>query len=68
MAKNLKDMVVSQVEACYGPSRSYFGKFDVLQLKIGDTFVAYAVGFSKSNNIGLHDHKTWAYLLGGLTG
>lgn len=47
-----------------GPTSSNIAKFDVVQFRNGDKFVARAIGYL-SASVGVHDPKAWVYLVEG---
>ncbi|KAF2833011.1 hypothetical protein CC86DRAFT_399668 [Ophiobolus disseminans] len=65
MAKDLKEMIISQLQAGYGlGGNNSINRFDVYHLKDGDTFVARAIVYLKGSN-GSSDFSTWVKLLDG---
>ncbi|UPX11113.1 uncharacterized protein EKO05_0001736 [Ascochyta rabiei] len=65
--KDIKDLIISQLQALCGPSRPDFGKFDVMYFKSGTNpplYVARAIAYSRVGGLTDSHHK-WTNLVQG---
>lgn len=62
------DTATAQMQAIFGPGcqlQASRGKFDVLQCKLGDTFVAHAIVYPQGSNGNSRHYPSWQCLLTG---